>query len=144
MTPQELKRFFAKVTKTDACWLWTGALSEKGYGLCSASGELWRAHRLAWHHFNGPIPTGMHVLHRCDRPPCVNPEHLFLGTDTDNLKDCYAKGRRKGINYSAPYQRAAERCSRGHRFDTVNTHWRPNGRRECRTCRRERQLAWLH
>jgi hypothetical protein len=73
------------------CWFWNGTLSN-GYGKMGRQ----LAHRLSWEAFNGPIPDGLFVLHKCDTPPCVNPDHLFLGTHGDNVRDCLAKGRHKG------------------------------------------------
>jgi len=79
------------------CWLWTAALSPSGYGSVWPEGRRvgtsWRAHRLAYVLFRGDIPEGMQVLHRCDTPSCVNPDHLFLGTPADNKRDERAKGR---------------------------------------------------
>lgn len=75
------------------CFLWIGAADRNGYGLLKRSGQLLKAHRVAWERENGPIPEGMHVLHHCDNPPCVNPVHLFLGTHQDNMDDREAKGR---------------------------------------------------
>jgi hypothetical protein len=65
----------------------------RGYGQISIGGKRWMAHRLAWTVANGPIPIGLQVLHRCDVRACVNPKHLFLGTQDDNMKDMSAKGR---------------------------------------------------
>jgi hypothetical protein len=76
------------------CWLWTGALTRKGYGhMCLASGKTMTAHRRSWQLHYGEIPPGMHVLHRCDVRCCVNPDHLFLGTNQDNTDDKVRKGR---------------------------------------------------
>lgn len=82
------------VTET-GCWLWTGAIT-KGYGMIgSGLGDrrTLLAHRVSWELCNGPVPAGLHVLHKCDTPACVNPDHLFLGTHTDNMCDMTKKGR---------------------------------------------------
>jgi len=73
------------------CWVWMGALLPKGYGH-SAFG---RPHRIAWSAYRGAIPDGLWVLHRCDVPSCCNPDHLFLGTNQDNVDDKVRKGRAK-------------------------------------------------
>lgn len=75
------------------CWLWTGYKVRGGYGDFWYSGGRMPAHRYAWIMHNGAIPEGLHVLHRCDVPACVNPEHLWLGTNTDNIRDSISKGR---------------------------------------------------
>lgn len=75
------------------CRIWQGAKNPKGYGHIKWQGRVWQAHRLAWTDANGPIPDGLHVCHRCDTPSCVNVEHLFLGTNDDNMADRSAKGR---------------------------------------------------
>jgi len=88
------ERFWAKVDRTDDCWLWTACRTTHGYGQFRPERSRGaQAHRVAWELTNGPIPAGMLVLHRCDNPPCVNPAHLFLGTQSDNMRDMYAKGR---------------------------------------------------
>lgn len=88
------ERFFEKIYKHqyDACWEWIGGLDRDGYGRFVHEGGT-KAHRFSYILANGPIPTNMEVLHRCDRPYCVNPDHLFLGTTIDNRADCVAKKR---------------------------------------------------
>lgn len=77
------------------CWLWTGSLGGGDYGVVHTKNGCQKAHRVAWQLRHGPIPRGMRVLHRCDTPICVNPDHLFLGTQADNVADMVAKGRHK-------------------------------------------------
>ncbi len=92
-----LERFFAKVNKTDTCWLWTAALNfPNGYGLFGVpggNGKTITAHRMSWIIHNGAIPDKMYICHRCDVKSCVNPDHLFLGTQSDNINDSVSKGR---------------------------------------------------
>ena len=75
--------------------LWPGRVNNKGYGMrwVPQRKREQLAHRVAWEETYGPVPPGMYVLHRCDNPRCVNPEHLWLGTQADNLRDCAEKGR---------------------------------------------------
>ena len=74
------------------CWLWIGSADEDGYGSIY-DGRGKRAHRVAWELFRGDIPHGMQVCHKCDTPACVNPDHLFIGTGLDNMRDKVRKGR---------------------------------------------------
>lgn len=100
LTPHEkLDRHTDRSAGADGCWLWIGSRNHLGYGQLSykRSGSREpvrvRAHRLSYELFRGPIPDGMFVCHRCDTPACVNPAHLFLGTNMDNVRDMLAKGR---------------------------------------------------
>ncbi len=96
---QAKRRFFVQVAKgqPDECWKWQGTLTRELYGLSYGRFNFGAyrhlAHRVAWVFANGAIPKGLHVLHRCDTPPCCNPEHLFLGTHADNMADMTAKKR---------------------------------------------------
>lgn len=89
------QRFESKVRVAPGCWLWTGASGGGGYGHIRVDGEVRGAHRVSYELYIGSIPSGMHVMHRCDNPLCVNPQHLQLGTHQDNMADMYAKGRRQ-------------------------------------------------
>ena len=82
-----------KIAKS-GCWVWQGAVARDGYGKVKRFGKTLRAHRLFHEHHIGVVPEGLWVLHKCDTPLCVNPEHLFLGTQLDNEQDKDAKGRR--------------------------------------------------
>lgn len=86
--------FWSKVQRTSGCWLWLGPKDQDGYGIFSSTRlKVQRAHRAAWVLVNGSIPTGLCVLHSCDVPCCVNPDHLWLGSNLDNVKDRTNKGR---------------------------------------------------
>lgn len=79
-------RFWQKVTRTPSCWVWTAATNSKGYGQIGVDGRVRRAHRVAWEMANGPIPDGMVLDHRCANPACVNPDHLRVVTNAQNLQ----------------------------------------------------------
>lgn len=88
------ERFWKKVKKAEnGCWEWQASCDKKGYGQIRFNGTMIKAHRKMWEIVKGPIPEGLCVLHRCDNPPCVNPDHLFLGTMKDNSQDMVKKGR---------------------------------------------------
>jgi hypothetical protein len=110
------------------CIEWTGP-TRAGYGLAYVDGRRVSVHRLAWEQANGSIPDGMKVCHRCDNPSCYNVDHLFLGTQRDNILDAVAKGRWAS-------QKVTE-CPQGHPYSPENTYVAPRGDRQCRVCRRE-------
>lgn len=95
LTKQTLEeRLFAQVNKTeDGCWEWTGVCDSNGRGKMSIHNKERSTHRLSWELHNGPIPDGLLVCHKCDNPPCLRPDHLFLGTQKDNMQDAIKKGR---------------------------------------------------
>jgi hypothetical protein len=104
------ERFEEKVEKSDECWPWVGCLTPKGYGQINSGGRgsPVAVHRLAYFLLFGPIPKGMLVLHRCDNPACVRPDHLFLGTAQDNSSDMVRKGRARGIRGNHPKAKLRE------------------------------------
>lgn len=87
------ERFWKRVNKTQGCWIWTGGKDSAGYGQISVRRKKERTHRLAWLLTLGRIPKGMFVCHKCDNPSCVNPAHLFLGSNRDNMEDKIRKKR---------------------------------------------------
>ena len=87
-------RFLSKIKATDGCWDWTGGKNRFGYGSFQLrTNKSILAHRTCWNMFNGEIPIGVCVYHKCDNPGCVNPDHLFLGTHKENMEDKIKKGR---------------------------------------------------
>jgi hypothetical protein len=102
-------KLLAKVKRENDCWIWQGSVLAGRclkYGSMFVDGKNQRAHRVSWVLHNGPIPDGLFVCHKCDVPLCVNPDHLFLGTNQDNVNDKVAKGRSpSGKNEANPNAR---------------------------------------
>lgn len=138
------ERFWEKVRKGDAgdCWEWTANRHQFGYGMFAVRNVPTTAMRVAWELTYGPIPSGLHVCHHCDNPPCCNPAHLFLGTAKDNLGDAARKGRTQRYNAEKTH------CPEGHEYTLENTRicTRRDGRtyRACRECLNARARKAYH
>lgn len=89
-------RLLSNASIVDGCWVWSGATNNDGYGVVSLNGKMWMTHRLAYVAWRRPIKDGLLVCHSCDNPACINPEHLWTGTHSDNSLDMVAKGRSRG------------------------------------------------
>lgn len=136
-----LARFWAKVNKTDTCWLWTGSINKRGYGRVRRGGKVGRiilAHRYAYEASIGPIPAGLVIDHVCRVKHCVNPSHLEAVPDRVNVA--------RGIGPTAVNARKTH-CKRGHEFTLANTGLKLSNGRYCRRCsyeaNRARRLANL-
>lgn len=127
MTSSDLKRFLAKVDKTDDCWLWTGSIAG-GYGKMWFHGMPRLAHRIAYRYWVGPLPDGLQLDHLCRVRHCVNPAHLEPVTAAENV-------RRGTVGWN---HRDKTHCPKGHPYDDENTYHGTNGR-ACRECQREHQ-----
>lgn len=99
----DLARFMSKIKITDSCWVWNGSRSSKGYGVFWSCGKNNLAHRISFQLFNGPIQEKLMVCHSCDVRDCVNPDHLWIGTAFDNVRDAINKGRLKLNNNHNPF-----------------------------------------
>ena len=137
--------FWPNVTKgeADACWPWIGAKMGRGYGSIRPhkGGRSTGAHRFSWALSRGRWPRkGEVVMHTCDVPECVNPRHLRLGTQSENVRDCVAKGRHKP--FIAPPKDA---CPNGHKYSAETTEYvlsRGRKTRRCAECHRENNRKW--
>lgn len=134
MDEAEYLRFIDNVLVDDGCWEWGGGRTADGYGRLWVGGREAYTHRLAYELWVGSIPEEHFVLHRCDHPPCLRPDHLFVGTAADNFEDMRAKGRFT----PTPSLRAV--CQQGHPYsgDNLRIVRRSDGRveRACRACGR--------
>jgi len=93
ITESVVDRLARNHTKVGDCWLWNKSLRGGGYGYLKISGRKYVSSRVSYTHYKGEIPDGYFVCHKCDNPSCINPDHLFIGTQKDNMQDKIAKGR---------------------------------------------------
>ena len=133
---QRIDAFEAKYTPepNSGCWLWNASFCRDGYGNFYDGKRVIGAHRYAWTVYCGAIPDGLHILHKCDTPACVNPAHLSLGTHRENMHDSLVKGR----NFFA----TKTHCKHGHAFtpDNITNVKLEHKRRRCKACERTRAL----
>jgi hypothetical protein len=134
-----VERFWEKVDRRadDECWPWIAGTTVDGYGalaIGTPSRRYVRAHRFSLMLHLGMFDRRLLVLHDCDNPSCVNPAHLRLGTQFDNMRDMSAKGRGAGQKLT--------HCKYGHEFTPDNTLISGPGWRACKTCSRERSREW--
>ena len=107
MKKTDEQRFWNKTNKNgplvleSPCWIWVASKNSDGYGNFRYEGKIGKAHRWSYEFHKGPILGRLLVCHKCDNPSCVNPDHLFLGTDLDNARDCINKGREKHVRGEA-------------------------------------------
>ena len=132
-------RFWARVDRRsdDECWEWLGARNGRGYGQIKKDGRRRRAHTISWEiHHGTQFPDGMHGCHTCDVPSCVNPRHVFPGTQLENIRDALAKGRLVYHNANKTH------CPSGHPYSGDNLYLDRKNYRRCRECRRQSVRRW--
>lgn len=144
---EDLRNFWKRVEKKgpSECWLWSGCQGghKSPYGIFSIRNVRHRAHRISYIIHNGSLSENLIVCHRCDTPACVNPDHLFSGTQLDNINDCISKGRYRP-NTS---KNKKTHCKYGHRLDGDNLYIYPYRKtviRRCVQCHRNRNRSAYH
>ena len=128
-----IDELLSRTKKVGSCILWQGAKDGKGYGLIRRFGRLFKTHRLMYAEVHGADLLGLMVCHTCDTPSCINPEHLWLGSNSDNQQDAVQKGRNFNVKKT--------HCNHGHEFTKENTYL-VRTERVCRTCARARAKRW--
>lgn len=142
MGPDKIAAFWMKVDRSggpDACWPWMAARSKSGYGTQKVFPYKVLAHRLALALSVLPASEDLLACHRCDNPPCVNPAHLYWGTDADNLRDRLLRG-----TATQPPRTSTDQCVHGHMLTPESTYYAPSApnKRRCRACHRERNVEY--
>lgn len=136
--PEEFgPRFWAKVQKSEGCWEWVGARNADNYGLIKVRQRNFRAHRVSYALATGKTPE-LPILHSCDNPPCVRPDHLREGTQTENMQDAIDRGR---LHIVGGFHSKKTHCPQGHPYDEENTKVRSlktgSTGRTCKECHRQ-------
>jgi hypothetical protein len=127
MRANTVDTFWSRVDRTGSCWLWLALKDKDGYGRIRWAGKWVRAHRLVYTLVVGDIPPGAMILHSCDNPSCVRPEHLRVGDASANMRDAVDRGRHNMTRRT--------HCPQGHPYEGDNVVSNGSGRKRCRTCR---------
>jgi hypothetical protein len=127
MNREQFENLVEKIPEA-GCWIWKKGITGSGYGALWYREETVSAHRFSYIMYKGPIPRGLHVLHRCDVKLCVNPDHLYTGTEGDNMRDASNRGRLEGNG-----RIRQTHCKRGHEY-TEQTSYLSNGKHCCKIC----------
>jgi hypothetical protein len=140
------ERFWSHVHKTEGCWLWTGPTkgNKTDYGIVTLNGKTMSSSRAVWFLVNGD-PGKLFVLHTCDNSMCVNPDHLYLGTQCDNVRDREERHRGNiltAVTIAAKLKSSNPYCKRGHLLSGSNLYLTKDGR-SCNACHAERQRQWV-
>ena len=134
MTDKDSIRWEQKIIRTDGCWEWIGCLSQKGYGrFWVGGGKTLDAHKIAYEKAFGPVPMDMVIDHLCRNRSCVNPEHMEVVTNSENVL--------RGTGHTANNKRKTH-CPNGHLYEGTNLYVTPEGYRGCRACRNDHSKTW--
>ena len=119
------------------CWLWLGPIAGNGHGIASVeAGKRKGAHRVAFELYKGIVSGALNILHKCDVKSCVNPDHLYAGSQADNMTDAVERGQH--------FQSTRTECKFGHPYSGDNLYMRPDGRgRECKICANDRARKYM-
>ena len=130
-----MERFWNKVNKTDTCWLWTAGKQKEGYGKFWFNGKTQTAHILSYELHKGPIPKGKQINHtHSHNKHCVNPDHLYAGTQEENMQDRLRDGKNPNKNKT--------HCKHGHEYNAESTYYHPNNQRVCKQCKKMHDANW--